>query len=76
VRPSAPGSKPISSSDIELRKRAHVDLTGWLEHGAATAYTTPTSATHEVLGPLVDAAEAALGTDRTRRLRWCPGIDR
>lgn len=60
----------LAARDADLCERAHADLVDWSRGDAVTAYRPPAREVLRRLGSLIDAAEPALGTEETRRLRW------
>lgn len=70
------------SVDLELatdpghpvHANARADLTAWLRHDAATTYSTPSADRAAELSGLLAAAEAVLGPETTRVLRFHFGL--
>jgi hypothetical protein len=64
----------VADACAALRNRARDDLGTWLAREAATAYSRPQAEVAAALDDRLRRAEAALGRDRVRLLRFHLGL--
>lgn len=64
----------VADQSSALRERARSDLDAWLACEAATAYARPPEDVADALNGRLQRAEAVLGRDRVRRLRFHLGL--
>ncbi|MGC7095141.1 hypothetical protein ACPZ19_10790 [Amycolatopsis lurida] len=64
----------VDDEEPAIRAEARNDLTTWLTHDAATAYTAPQATRADELSALLNEKVTTLGADRVRRLRFHLGL--